>query len=324
MRYFLTGATGFIGGRVARMLVDAGHDVVALVRSPEKAAPLAELGITLAHGDITDRESLRAPMTGVDGLFHIAAWYRVGARDASMAERINVEGTRNVLTMMRELGIPKGVYTSTLAVHSDTHGRLVDEDYRYDGPHLSHYDRTKWRAHYEVALPLIDEGLPLVVVMPGLVYGPGDTSAVATAFRQYLAGRLPLLPLETTFCWAHVDDVARGHLQAMERGTPGRCYHLAGPPHTMIEGFELAERLTGRKAPRLRLGPGVLRGMARLMDVVGRVIPLPETYAAESLRVTAGTTYIAANDRARRELGFDPRPLAEGLPDALNALMETA
>ena len=322
MRYFITGATGFIGGRVARLLVAAGHEVVALVRTPGKAAPLVELGVEVVEGDLTDRESMRAPMTGVDGVFHIAAWYKVGARDASMAERINVEGTRNVLTLMQELGIPKGVYTSTIAVFSDTKGRMVDETYRYDGPHLSTYDRTKWEAHYEVALPMMEAGLPLVVVMPGLVYGPGDTSAVAETFRQYLRGRLPALPLATRYCWAHVDDVARGHVLAMEKGRPGESYILAGPPHTLTEAFELAERITGRKAPRIRLGPGVMRGMAKVASFAEKVLPLPPSYTSESLRVTAGVTYIASNEKARRELGYDPRPLEEGLPETLEALEE--
>jgi nucleoside-diphosphate-sugar epimerase len=147
MRYFVTGATGFIGGRVARRLVEAGHQVVALVRTPAKANELRDGGVELVAGDITDRESMRHPMTGVDGVFHIAAWYKVGARDKHAAQRINVEGTRNVLELMRDLKIPKGVYTSTLAVFGDTHGQIVDENYRYDGPHLSEYDRTKWAAH---------------------------------------------------------------------------------------------------------------------------------------------------------------------------------
>src|SRR5579884_4023999 len=124
-------------------------------------------------------------MAGADGVFHIAGWYKIGTRDKSEGERINVLGTRNVLEVMRELGIPKGVYTSTLAVFSDTRGRLVDETYQYTGKHLSEYDRTKWVAHYEVAEPMIARGLPLVIVQPGLVYGPGDTSGVRTTFVQY-------------------------------------------------------------------------------------------------------------------------------------------
>nr|MBP6672472.1 NAD(P)H-binding protein [Bacteroidota bacterium] len=111
MKYFITGATGFLGGALARILRERGHDVTALVRSPERSAKLNALGIALVPGDITDKESMRAAMTGCDGVFHVAAWYKVGARDRSTAWKINVEGTRNVLELMKELNIPKGVYT---------------------------------------------------------------------------------------------------------------------------------------------------------------------------------------------------------------------
>src|SRR6266850_7397896 len=112
MRYFVTGATGFIGGRLVRQLRAAGHEARALVRSPSKAPDLAGLGVSLHPGDITDKETLRAAMRGCDGVFHLAAWYRIGARaaDRRLAEQINVEGTRNVLEAMRESGVPKGVY----------------------------------------------------------------------------------------------------------------------------------------------------------------------------------------------------------------------
>ncbi|MBS1251165.1 MAG: Aurachin B dehydrogenase [Anaerolineales bacterium] len=146
MKYFITGATGFIGGYVAQQLIDAGHEIVALVRDPSRAGHLADMGVTLAEGDVTVKDSMRASMSGVDGVYHIAGWYKVGVADKRPAYRVNVEGTRNVLELMGELGIPKGVYTSTLAVFSDTNGKLMDESYRYDGPHLSEYDRTKWLA----------------------------------------------------------------------------------------------------------------------------------------------------------------------------------
>src|SRR5262245_26376410 len=127
MNYFLTGATGFIGARVARQLVEAGHQVAAVVRSPEKAHELAAMGVAVHKGDVTDKAGMRAPMAGVDGVFHIAGWYKIGVRDKRAGEQINVEGTRNVLELMQQLSIPKGVYTSTLAINSDTHGKLVDE-----------------------------------------------------------------------------------------------------------------------------------------------------------------------------------------------------
>lgn len=261
MKCFLTGGTGFIGGRIARQLRQAGHEVVALVRSPAKAADLETLGAVLHAGDITDKESMRGGMTGADAVIHTAAWYKIGVRDRT-AYSINVDGTRNVLELMRELHIPRGVYTSTVGVFSDTEGKLVDENYRFDGKHLSEYDRTKWLAHYEIALPMMAAGLPLIVVQPALTYGPGDHSRVRDTFVQFLQGKLPLVPRRAAHCWGHVDDVARGHLLALEKGVSGQCYIIAGPPHSLVEALEMAERITGIKAPRRRLSPTTLKVMA--------------------------------------------------------------
>lgn len=313
MKYFVTGATGFIGGALARTLVARGHQVVALVRSPEKARDLAALGIEIYKGDITEKETIRPPMTGVDGVFHVAAWYKIGAKDKKAAETINVGGTRNVLEVMRDLSIPKGVYTSTLAVFSDTHGRVVDESYRFTGTHISEYDRTKTAAHYDVALPMMAQGLPLVIVQPGAVYGPGDTSALGDALRQYLQGKLPLAPRQTAFTWAYIDDVVEGHILAMEKGVPGESYIIAGPPHTLVEVLRTAERITGIPAPRLQAPPAVMALAAGIMGVVERVVNLPEAYTSEGLRASAGVTYLGTNAKAKRELGYDPRPLEAGL-----------
>lgn len=322
MKYFVTGATGFVGSRVARQLIRDGHEVVAVVRNPAKADDLKRLGAQVFRGDVTEKESMREPMAGADGVFHIAGWYKIGVRDKSEGAKINIGGTRNVLELMKELGIAKGVYTSTLAVNSDTHGKLVDESYLYRGKHISEYDRTKWVAHYQIAEPMIAEGLPLVVVMPGLIYGPGDTSSVRTTFLQYLQRKLPLLPSKTAFSWAHVDDIARGHILAMEQGKAGESYIIAGPTHTLIEGMQLAERITGIRAPRLHAPPAMMKAMSATMSVVEKVAPIPETYSAEYLRVSAGVTYIGSNAKARRELGYAPRPLEEGLKETLEHEMK--
>lgn len=322
MKYFVTGATGFVGGRVARQLVEVGHEVVVVVRNPAKAKDLADLGLAVHQGDITDKESMRGPMAGIDGVFHIAGWYKVGVKDKSEGEKINIQGTRHVLELMKELDILKGVYTSTLAVFSDTGGRLVDETYRYNGPHLSEYDRTKWVAHYEVADPMIEAGLPLVIVQPGLIYGSGDTSNVRTTFIQYLQRKLLMIPEKTAFCWAHVDDIARGHILAMDIGQPGESYIIAGPRHTFVEAMEIAEQITGIPAPRLRVAPGVMKAMAGLMGMVEQVVPVPDAYTGEGLRLLAGVTYIGNNAKAKRELGYNPRPLREGLTETLHHEMQ--
>lgn len=325
MRYFVTGATGFIGGRLVRQLRAAGHEVRALVRTPSKAKDLAGLGISLHSGDITDTESMRAAMRGSDGVFHLAAWYRIGARPSErrVAERINVQGTRNVLELMRELGVPKGVYTSTLAVFGDTEGWVGDESYRHAGPWISEYDRTKWKAHYEVAVPMIQSGLPLVIVQPGVVYGPGDTSVIGDLLRQYLRRRLPIRPHGAAFCWGHVDDTAQGHVLAMDRGRAGESYILAGPPHTLEEALEIAEEITGIRPPWLRPPAMLLRAMAALASAVETVIPLPPTYSGETLRIAAGATYLASSEKAQQELGFMARALEDGLRETLLHEMTT-
>lgn len=318
MRYFITGATGFIGGRLARRLRDAGHEVVALVRTPAAAGDLRDLGVELAPGDILEPSSLRAPMRRADGVFHLAAWYAVGARDRSRARAINVDGTRNVLEAAREVGVPRVVYTSSLAVFGDTRGRVVDERYRMDGPWLSEYDRTKWLAHYEVAVPLREAGLPLVIVQPGLVFGPGDHSNVGAVLRDYLRRRLPVVP-DMGGCWAHVDDTARGHVLAMERGRTGEDYIISGPPHPWKEVLAIAERITGIRPPRVVLPAAAARAASLLMRPVAAAVPVPPTYHPETLRVAAGATYYGSDARARREIGWDPRPLEAGLAETLEA-----
>lgn len=317
MHYFVTGATGFIGGHLARELIKRGHTVTAVVRNPAKAQDLVALGVEIHTGDITDKDSMRQPMTGVDGVFHLAAWYKIGAKEGDTARRINVGGTRNVLELMRELGIPKGVYTSTLAIFSNTDGRIPDETYRFDGKHISEYDRTKAEGHYSVALPMIAEGLPLVIVMPGLVYGEGDPSAAGDVLRQYLQRKLPLVPQKTAFTWAHVDDIVAGHILAMEKGVPGESYIIAGPAHTLTDALSIAEKATGIPAPRLQVPPAMLKAMSAVVGVVERVVTLPDAYTSEGLRVSAGVTYLGTNEKARRELGYAPRSLEDGLPDVL-------
>jgi len=303
VRYFVTGGTGFIGGRVARQLLAAGHEVVALARDPARASELAASGATIARGDVTERETMRAPMTGAEGVFHVAGWYKIGRKHREACRAVNVQGTRNVLELMRELGVPKGVYTSTLAVFGDTHGKVVDETYHPSGPWLTAYDRTKWSAQYEVAEPMMRRGLPLVIVQPGVTYGPGDPSQLADVFRQYLRRKLRGIPRTATYCWGHVDDTARAHLLAMEKGRTGESFVIAGEPRTLVGAFELAERITGIPPPRQTLSAGMLRFLAAITG-------------SEILRM-APATYLASNAKAKRELGLAHRPLEVGFRETL-------
>lgn len=315
-RYFLTGATGFVGGVLAKRLRKDGHTVVALVRDPARAEHLVEFGVECREGDITAPETIRPAMAGADGVFHVAGWYKVGVRDATAAMQVNVDGTRNVLETMRDLGIAKGVYTSTLAVFGDTEGRTYDETHRPVGPWPSEYDRTKALAHQVVAEPMMRAGLPLVIVQPGVIYGPGDESPMGRLFDQYLRRAAPPIPSSAAFCWAHVDDIVTGHVLAMEKGRPGESYIIAGPCHTLIEALAIAERVTGVPAPGMHVPRGVAQWMARFMALLAPFIDLPETWHPESLR-SGSATYLGSNARARYELDYAPRSLEEGFREVL-------
>src|SRR5215207_3202386 len=250
MKYFVTGATGFVGGVLVKKLRAQGHDIHASVRNPDKANDLRAMGVELFRGDVTDKESMRGGMLGVNGVYHVAGWYKIGTNDKSDGERVNVQGTRHVLELMQELKIPRGVYTSTCAVNSDTHGQVVDESYHFTGKHISEYDRTKAAAH-EIAKEFIANGLPLVIVMPGLIYGPGDTSTLRDNIIDFLKGQLPMLPSDAGNCWAHVEDIVQGHILAMEKGKPGESYIITGERQTFAEAFKLASQVTGKRMPMI-------------------------------------------------------------------------
>ena len=310
VRYALTGATGFVGGALAGLLREAGHDVVALVRDPARASRLADRGVSLTRGDLGDRACLDALCAGADGLFHVAGWYRLGSRTPHEGRRINVDGTDNVLAAAVRAAVPRMVYTSTLAVNSDTRGAVVDESYRFRGRHISTYDETKARAHDAVARAA-GEGVPVVTVMPGLVYGPQDTSQSGALLRRVIEGKRPMVPSGGRVCWGYVQDVARGHLLAMERGVPGESYMLAGEQASLAEALVLAAELAGTRGPVV-LPAGVVRSSARIAAVVERVVPLPAEYASETLRASLAT-YLGSAAKAERDLGWTCRPLRAGL-----------
>lgn len=322
MKAFVTGGSGFIGQHVVKKLIERGYDVHALARSEQSTAVLQSLGCTVVPGDITDVASMRPGMAGSDVVFHIAAWYKLGSDDWMKAEAINVGGTRKVLRLAVELGIPKIIYTSTLAVFGDTQGQLVDETYYKGGPFLTEYDRTKWLAHYKVALPLIEKGAPIIIVMPGAVYGPGDTSTVADTMRQFYRG-MPALPgPQTTLTYAHVEDIAEGHLLAMEKGKPGESYILAGPAVPLGEMVDFWGYLTGKPAPLLRVPANFVKPFAPLVGAVSKPLSLPAAYSRDTMTIL-DATYIARSDKARAELGWTTRPLQTGMLETFKWIEET-
>jgi nucleoside-diphosphate-sugar epimerase len=320
VRVFVTGATGFIGGEVARQLRERGDEVVCLVRSPEKAQKLTALGCESVPGDLGDAKAIGAGMEGCDAVIHAAAMYEVGipASQRPAMHEANVTGTENVLRAALEAKIAKTVYVSTVGIGS-THGKVIDESYEYpDGPFTSCYEETKWQAH-QVAKRLIGEGLPCTIVQPGGVYGPGDTSALGSLLEQFFAGRMPLVPFpDAGLCFAHVEDTAAGILLGLDKGKPGETYFISGPQTTIREALGVVAAVSGRKAPKRAMPTPLLKAMIPIGPLIGKMMGQPPNLR-ELISAADGTTFWASNEKARRELGFAPRGLEEGMRQTLEA-----
>jgi nucleoside-diphosphate-sugar epimerase len=318
----VTGATGFIGGTVARQLRKRGDEVVCLVRSPGKAGELTELGCELVAGDLGDRGAIRAGMEGCDGVIHAAAMYEVGIPESQHAamHEANVVGTENVLGAAKEAGVPKIVYVSTCGAFGNTHHQIVDETYKHpgvdDGDFTSYYEQTKVEAH-RLADRMIEEGLPCTIVQPGGVYGPGDTSQLFDLLDQFLKGKMPLIPFpELGLCLAHVEDTAAGIVLALDKGGTGETYVIAGPPTTMRDAVGIVASVSGRKAPRHAVPTVLMKAMTPIGPLVGKMMGQPPNLG-ELIRSADNVTFWATNEKAVRELGFDPRGIEEGIRQTL-------
>jgi dihydroflavonol-4-reductase len=320
MRIFVTGGTGFIGHHVARRLRDRGDEVVALVRSPEKAQALQTIGCELVAGDLSDAAAIERGTAGANAVLHIGAVYKVGipAREREAMTDANVRGTERVLDAAIAAGVQRIVYVSTANVYGNTHGRVVDESYERPQPpeFLSHYDRTKYESHL-VALDRIRQGAPVVIVQPGGVYGPDDHSELGNMIDQTRTGKLKLRMFpDTGFNFIYVEDVADGIVLALDQGRIGESYNLAGAKGTIGQLVEATARLTGRKAPRLTMPVPLMKAGIPFGPVIGKAMGFPPNLS-ELIRTSAGVTFWMTDEKARRELGFSPRDLDTGLRQTL-------
>lgn len=319
MRVFLTGGTGFIGGEVARQLRGRGDEVACLVRNPEKGAKLRELGCELVAGDLSDERAIHKGMEGCDAVIHAAAVYEVGipASQRPAMREANVGGTERVLSAALEAKIPKVVYVSTVGVFGNTHGRIVDESYEHPAKEFtSAYEETKWEAH-QAAKRLIGEGLPCVIVQPGGVYGPGDTSSVGQLLDQFLSGKMPLMPFpELGICLSHVEDIAAGILLGLDKGKAGETYVISGPATTMREAIGVVAEVTDRKPPRGAIPTPLMKAMIPIGPLVGKMMGQPPNLR-ELISSADGVTFWAGYDKAKADLGYEPRGLEQGLRDML-------
>jgi dihydroflavonol-4-reductase len=323
MRALVSGATGFVGAAVARALLREGWAVRVLVRGASDRSNLKELALEIAVGDLTDQASLERAMQGCGALFHVAADYRLGARDPSQLYLTNVEGTRNILQAARRAGVEKTVYTSSVAtVGIPTDGSPGDEQTPVGlEAMIGHYKRSKFLAE-QAALEAARAGLPVVIVNPSTPVGPGDVKPTPTGqvVLDAAAGRMPAY-VDTGLNIVHVDDVAAGHLLAYHRGRAGERYILGGEDMTLREILAHIARLTGRKPPSIRLPYAAVLPIAYLAEAWAKVSGRSGRVTLEGVRMSRKRMFFSSA-KAIRELGYSWRPPAQAFDDAVRWFRE--
>jgi len=324
MKALVTGATGFVGAAVAQALERAGWSVRVLVRPSSDRTNLARLAAEQVLGDLREPASLEAALAGCEALFHVAADYRLGARDPQELYRSNVEGTRAVLEAAQRAGVRRVIYTSSVAtVGIPADGTPGDESTRVSlAAMIGHYKRSKFLAE-QVAFEAARAGCPVVIVNPSTPVGAGDVKPTPTG-RMVLdaaAGRMPAY-VDTGLNIVHVEDVAAGHLLAHERGRIGERYILGGEDMTLAQILGLIAARMGHRPPRLRLPYGAVlplaymaEGWARLSGRGGGRLTL------EALRMSRKRMFFSSA-KAQAELGYRWRAPVVAFDDAIGWFRE--
>ena len=318
MRALVTGATGFVGAAVARALVGAGWQVRALVRQGSDRSNLQGLPLEIAVGDLKLTASLDAALAGCGALFHVAADYRLGARDFEELYRTNVEGTLNLLSAARRAAVQRIVYTSSVAtIGIPPDGTAGDENTPVDLANMiGHYKRSKYLAE-QLVRDSMDSGVPVVIVNPSTPVGPGDVKPTPTGrlVLDAAAGRMPAY-VDTGLNIVHVDDVAAGHLLAFDRGTPGERYILGGEDMTLRQILGLIAERAGRKPPRVRLPYAAVLPIAYLAEAYAKISGRSGRITLEGVRMSRKRMFFSSA-KAVRELGYRWRPPSAAFDDAV-------
>ena len=315
MKALVTGATGFVGGAVARALVRAGVDVRVLARSRSDTQNLSGLPVERVEGDLLNPSSLQKALAGCQQLYHVAAYYALWAKDPAIFYDINVTGTRNVLAAARLAGIQRTVYCSTIGAITTPRAIRATSTVSLDQM-AGHYKRSKYLAEQEV-LKFATEGLPVVIVNPSAPVGAGDVKPTPTGqvIVDFMKGRMPAY-IETGMNIVDVDDVAAGHLLAMEKGRQGERYILGCKNLMLKDVFDILSALTGVKAPSLRLPRSAVLPLAYVNHWIAHLTGQPPRIPLEGVKMAKYRMHYDCS-KAVRELGIPQTPPETALEKAV-------
>ena len=318
MKVLVTGATGFIGGNVARVLQARGYDVRALIRAGSSTLTLTDTDIETALGDVRDRESVASALKGCQAVVHCAALYTFWTPDPRLLYEVNVTGTRVVLEEALKAAVIGCVYTSTVStvgIHQGGEG--TEETTPSPKELVGHYKKSKYMAERE-ALDLVQQGLPVVVVNPTTPVGPWDVKPTPTGrmVLDYIRGRIPTY-VNAGMNLVDVEDVAVGHVLALEKGRQGERYLLGHKNLTLRQVFRLLEEVSGKKAPKIRVPMWLAKGAGYLDEFVeGRLLGKEPWIPLEGLKVSQKPMYVSC-EKAVKELGMPQSSLEGALEKAV-------
>ncbi|NER52022.1 MAG: NAD-dependent epimerase/dehydratase family protein, partial [Symploca sp. SIO1A3] len=271
MKALVTGANGFTGSHLVKALEEQSHEVCGLVRKSSNLERLADCKIQLVYGDITDRDALKTAMTGVDWVFHTAAYVELGLVNEAHMEQVNVAGTRAVVEVAQAAGIAKMVYCSTIGIFGDTKGQVVDETFqRTQTDFSSAYDRTKYQAQ-QIVDQSVTQGLPAVSILPSGIFGVDDPH-FGPVIKQFRCGKLKFWAASDRITGiVHVDDLVAAMILAAQKGKPGEKYIISAGELTTGEMFNQLSQVTGIPAPKEVPQP-LVRFVGNLLDPIGRLL----------------------------------------------------
>src|ERR1700686_5601248 len=317
MTTLVTGAAGFLGSHVARQLVARGEDVRVLVRASSSNRAIADLSLEYVTGDLRDQSSLARAMNGVQRVFHVAADYRLWAKKPQDIYDSNVGGTKNVLAAAKRAGVQQFIYTSTVATIAVDRPELPNEftDAKLEEM-VGHYKRSKWMAERE-ALQAAKDGLPVIVAMPTTPVGPWDWKPTPTGkiILDFLNGKMPGY-VETGLNFVGVEECAAGHLLVAEKGKVGERYLLGGENLTLKAMLDALAKITGLRAPMLKIPHGLALGVAYANTAFSRLVGREPGIPVEGGKIARPNTFVDCS-RAKRELGFQAGPVSAALERAV-------